>query len=499
MKKKFLVNLALLIFLNLLIKPFFIFGIDRTVQNTVGLEDYGFYFSILNFAFLFYILLDAGMTNFNNRNIAQHAQLLNKHFSSMVVLKFFLALLYVAVIFLVAWIIGYDSEQMRLLGWVGFNHFLLSFILYLRSNVNGMLMFRTDSFLSVLDRLLMIGICAVLLWGNFTGGKFRIEWFVYAQTVSYALTALVASIIVIKKAKFRKLTWNLPFFLVILKKSMPFALLALLMAVYNRLDSVLLERLIEGPSGERQAGIYANAFRLLDAFNQIAWLFAILLLPIYSKMIKDKQDVSGMIRLPFGLLFTMALMVAIGSWFYRSEIMAWLYPAGGNETADQFSLKLMESSSVFGILMFCFLGTTTMYVFSTLLTANGNLKQLNWVALGGIFINFSMNLILVPRMQSTGAAYASLSTQVLTAGVHVVLVRKYFKLKVNFPFIFTLLTYGLILIGLNMISKRLPFSWQMNFAIALIAGTLTAFAMRLVNLKEMIRMLKERSQDVDGN
>ena len=78
MKKKFLTNLALLIFLNLLVKPFFIFGIDRSVQNAVGLENYGFYFTIFNFAFLFNILLDAGLTNFNNRNIAQHAQLLNK-------------------------------------------------------------------------------------------------------------------------------------------------------------------------------------------------------------------------------------------------------------------------------------------------------------------------------------------------------------------------------------------------------------------------------------
>jgi O-antigen/teichoic acid export membrane protein len=80
MQKKFLTNLALLLFLNVLVKPFYIFGIDRTVQNTVGLEDFGFYFTIFNFAFLFNILLDAGITNFNNRNIAQHMHLLNKHF-----------------------------------------------------------------------------------------------------------------------------------------------------------------------------------------------------------------------------------------------------------------------------------------------------------------------------------------------------------------------------------------------------------------------------------
>ena len=90
MQKKFLKNLGLLLFLNLLIKPFWVLGIDRSVQNAVGSEDFGFYFSILNFSFLFIILLDFGITNFNNRNIAQNNQLLNKHFSGILILKFLL-------------------------------------------------------------------------------------------------------------------------------------------------------------------------------------------------------------------------------------------------------------------------------------------------------------------------------------------------------------------------------------------------------------------------
>ena len=70
MLKKFLKNIALVLFLNLLIKPFWILGIDRTVQNVVGVADYGFYYSIFSFSFLLNILLDFGITNFNNKNIA---------------------------------------------------------------------------------------------------------------------------------------------------------------------------------------------------------------------------------------------------------------------------------------------------------------------------------------------------------------------------------------------------------------------------------------------
>jgi len=97
MQRKFITNLALLIFLNLLVKPFWIFGIDRSVQNAVGAGEYGSYFALLNFTFIFNILLDLGITNFNNRNIARHQQLLHKHFSGIVSLRIVLALLYLGV------------------------------------------------------------------------------------------------------------------------------------------------------------------------------------------------------------------------------------------------------------------------------------------------------------------------------------------------------------------------------------------------------------------
>ena len=60
-----------MVILNLLVKPVAIFGIDATVQNRVGAEAYGIYFSLLNFSILFNILLDFGINNFTTKNIAQ--------------------------------------------------------------------------------------------------------------------------------------------------------------------------------------------------------------------------------------------------------------------------------------------------------------------------------------------------------------------------------------------------------------------------------------------
>ena len=40
-------SLGLLVLLNAIIKPLWIFAIDRQVQNVVGTENYGVYFSLL--------------------------------------------------------------------------------------------------------------------------------------------------------------------------------------------------------------------------------------------------------------------------------------------------------------------------------------------------------------------------------------------------------------------------------------------------------------------
>lgn len=166
MQQRFFRNLAFLLSLNLLIKPFWILGIDRGVQNAVGESDYGLYLSVFSYSFLFFILLDLGITNFNNRNIAQNNQLLSKHFAGIASTKLLLALLYSVVTFTVGWMIGYKDAQLRLLAWVGFNQIILSFILYLRSNISGLMLFKADSLFSVLDRLIMIFICGILLWSD---------------------------------------------------------------------------------------------------------------------------------------------------------------------------------------------------------------------------------------------------------------------------------------------------------------------------------------------
>ena len=479
-QKDFVFNLCLLIFLNLLVKPFWMLGVDVGVQNSVGAESYGLYFSIFNFTLLFYMLLDMGTANFNNRNIAQNTQLLDKHLSSYIILRLLLGVVYFVIIFAVALLIGYRGIQLRLLFWIGLNQFLSAFLLYVRSNISALLMFKTDSVISVTDRILMIIFCGMLLWGNITDQPFRIEWFVWCQTAAYLITIAFALTIVLRKAHLRKLHWDVPFFLVIIKKSLPYALISLLMACYYRMDSVMLERMLPRDIGAEQVGIYASAFRLLDALVMIAYLFSVILLPLFSKMLKQKENVVPVVRTSFSLLFLFSVTAVVMLYVYREPVIRLFYP------------DIAESSvAVFRLIIFGLIPISMNYLFGTLLTANGSMKELNITAAIGIVINVTVNLLLIPRMQACGSAVASFCTQFTVALLQFILAWRIIGFQLtSLPWLRCLIFLAVLIPVVAFAPRILHVGTLWSLLILGVFSLLVGFAtglLRFPNVKTMMR------------
>lgn len=476
MKRKFVTNLALLLLLNLLVKPFWI-GIDIVVQNRVGPEQYGNYFALLQFTFLFNILLDLGITNYNNRNIAQNQQLLSKHFSNLIVIRMMLGMLYLFISVVVGIFFKWELQEMKMLLLLLFNQFLLSFVLYMRSNLSGLHLFRTDSLVSVLDRFLMIVICSALLWGKITETDFKIEWFIYTQTAAYLLTALIVFLLVFSKLDFLRPKFDFSFFRVILKQSYPFAMLILLMTFYTRINPLMLKLLL--PDGNFQAGIYAQSFRLLDAASMFAFLFASLLLPIFSRMIKQKEPVGQMVKLSFSLIIVPVIILSAISYFFSTEIIELFYA----KTTDL-------SITTFTILMPGLIFISTSYIFGTLLTANGSLRVLNIMAAIGFVLNIVLNLILIPRLYSVGSATAAIITQAFTAISQIIISLYIFRFKLSFKKLFPFVSFTIILVVYGIFSSHLTDNWIINMLLYAVFGAITAFIFRIFSIKDFYRILK---------
>mgnify|MGYP000164722794 FL=1 len=429
MQKRFFSSLALSLFLNLLIKPFSVLVIDVGVQRVLGNEIYGQYFVLLSLTLVFNIFLDLGINNFTTRFIAQDESHLNQHVSRVLYLRGLLFLVYAVLVFVSAWLIRLATEQYILLILLVLNQFLIQSVAFIRSLFSGLHLFKTDTLISVLDRALLILIMGSALL--FSVSSITIYNFVLAQSICYLITFSLALWLIRKQLKSILPVFDLSYILDILKRSAPYALLVLLMMLYNRSDVVILKQI--SSDGNYQAGIYAQGYRLLDAFSMLGMIFAGLLFPVFSRMIhQHSKDLMALVQVTGKLLIGGAIGILFIVNYNGSYILHLIY----GDKVDN------ESITVFFYLMLAFAAMSFNFIFGTLLTAGGFLKSLNFSALLGVIISVFSNIYLIPTMGALGCAISAFITQAFVSLVLVIISARSLQVYFNIRSIISFVLYA---------------------------------------------------------
>ncbi len=397
MRRYFAKNLLFVIALNALVKPLWIFAIDRTVQNRVGHASYGTFQALLNMSVIMQFVLDFGLNSYNTRAISRNPESFAERFPVMLALRLLLMGLYAMVVLGLGWAAGYRAAELSLLGGTLLIQTLTVLLLFIRSNIAAFQRFRLDGVLSIADRALMILLCGALLWLPATAGRFRIEWFVWSQVTCYTVAICFGFYLLWRITRVPiRLSFHFEKVWDMLRGAAPYALLIFLMSIYMRSDTTLIERL----ASKEEAGIYAAAYRQLDVSNMFAILFAGILLPLFGKMLSERQAVAPIVKLSANLLLPFSFLGAIIAWAAGAGIMHLLYP--GAHAYD---------GRVFAWVMSCLPAYSLMYIYSTLLTANGALMLLNIQAGAAAALNLGLNAFVVPRFGAEGAAVVACITQ----------------------------------------------------------------------------------------
>jgi O-antigen/teichoic acid export membrane protein len=350
-------------------------------------------------------------------------------------------------------------------------------VLYNRSNLSGLHLFKTDTFISILDKMLMIIFVGVFLYIPSLKGFLDIQLFCILQLFSFGITAAVSFFIVKFYCIHPSFKFDKKFCFLIIKESFPFALLALLMVLYAKMDTVLLKMM--HPNGNEEVGIYAAAYRLIDASNMIAILFSGLLYPIFSRLIKDKKSVEPMVKTGFKLLVFPAFAFAVVVYVFSMPLMELLYLQHA-----AFAGKLL------GLLLISFVASCITYVCGTLLTANGNIQLLNKIAAIAVVFNVLSNLIFIPEYGAIACAWNAMLSFGFVALAHLYFAKKVFSLKIKMLtviklFIALLLSY---LTSQLLANYHLPALWSIT--IALLLAILFLSILRLISFKQLNNIIK---------
>lgn len=468
MRGKFLSGITFFFALNILIKPVWVFGIDMVVQNRVGAEVYGGYFALLNITLMFAILLDLGISMSNTRSVAGDATSIKMYFPSLFFLRIILLVFFSLLVGATGIILGYDTYMLTLLGWMIINQFLLSSILFIRSYVGGLQWFKWDAFLSVADKITVIIIVGGLLYAN-SNNTFRIEYLIGGQTAAYSLALLTGAGVLRKQLAAMNWSFDWHRMKKKLRLALPYASLILVMGLYTRLDGVMIERM----KGSEASGLYAGAFRLLDIAIQIGVLYSFVLIPVFTRKLQSKQFYGTLMRTSFNLLLAVSFSAAVLVIVFNQDLVQWLYLHATKSMGTSLAV-LMSTLPAF------YMG----YLFGSALTAGGKTKILNRIALGGLAINFTLNIILINMYSEVGAAVATAITQWTAALLQMWAAKKAFGIRIHNSQWITLfsmiviqyLTYRMLL---------LIFDWPVALIGGGIVAVTSAFALGLINVKKL--------------
>ncbi len=470
----------MLLSINFLVKPLYLFGVDAHIQNLVGPETYGVYFALFNMVFLFQFVIEPGILSYNSRNIAIHPDQLGFHLPRILGIKMVLFVVFLIVVALGFLIWGYSVDLLHLTFIIAINLFLSTTYIYLRSNIAAVGKYRIDSFLSALDKLLMLIILGALSWMPVFQEQFTILWMVYGQLVAYTIACMVALWILRKHLGVLTLTFSLDYFRKLLSWSFPFILILLFMSIYNKMDGIMLERML--PDHGHQAGIYAAGYRFVDALNMIGYMMAALLLPMYSSNLKNKEILSDLLYTGLKIMIVCAVVAASTFIYYGSDILPMIYTE-----ADTYYAEVLS------YLMLSFVGVSIAYLYGTLLVSNDNLKIFNILLFVSVLINLSLNLYLIPILEAKGAAIATVITQIFVLIGQVVLVHRYTEVRFRWKTYGQVLGFGFFCVLIfHSVHKIDSLHWISSLVLSICVSLFLALVIKLIDIRAVLAMVKKR-------
>src|SRR4029079_691216 len=339
---------------------------------------------------------------------------LQQQLGSFLLLKILFAVLYTVIVIAVALLAG--VKRWDILAGVIVIQFLTFLFLFLRNIITANQWFKTDAWLSVLDKSLMILLAGGFIFWPAVFGSINIDKFLLTQIASTSIAVVIVLIILYsKRIIFKKPKLNF-FTRSVIYSVLPFALTVFLMSVHVRADGFLLERI--HPEGAREAGIYAAAYRLLDASNMVGSLIASFFMPFIARLWSEDHPLEKTILQTRHLQLMFAVTIAVIAIVLAPSLQKILYHRN-----DEYSIKVLRWS------LPALIAYSFVQVYGTVMTATGSVIAFCYLNLVAVFINVTLNLILIPKHGAFGCCISALCSQAFLAIATMIFVNR--KLKIS--------------------------------------------------------------------
>jgi O-antigen/teichoic acid export membrane protein len=212
--------------------------------------------------------------------------------------------------------------------------------------------------------------------------------------------------------------------------------------------------------------------------NQFGYLFAALLLPIFSRMLENGSNTKALLQTSFTVIFLFASLVLFTLWSSAFAVMQLLYHDATPRSGELLTVLMCSLYGSFGV-----------YIFGTWLAASGKLKVLNTITGIAALASVTINLIVIPKYGAMGAALTALVINVFVATAEALVVMRHTQSKFS---ISRITPYILFLIlcsaGTHLLIRYVELPWPLLMIITVVIVCLMANISRLIRLSDIAEL-----------
>lgn len=229
-----------------------------------------------------------------------------------------------------------------------------------------------------------------------------VEWFAFSTTLDYIVIGILL-LLYYKRCGGRKLSFSGAVARRILGKSVHFILPSIMVSIYGYVDKLMLKHML----GEIEVGYYATATTVCGMWSFVLAAVIDSMYPLIMEAHKrDAALFEKKNRQLYAIVFYLAVTVSAGFCLLGHWIVLLLYGTDYIPAANPLRVITWYTA-------FSYLGVAR----NAWIVCENKQKYLKYIYVSAAASNIMLNLVFIPRWGTTGAAAASLITQILTTVV----------------------------------------------------------------------------------
>ncbi|MDP2093412.1 MAG: flippase [Hydrogenophaga sp.] len=365
------------------------------VARYLGPEQYGLMSYVISYVTLFSIIASFGFDNIEIRELAKNNQPKEQILGTALCLRLFLAICTVALIAFSVFLFEADEFTLWMIVIYSFSLILNSFSIirnYFTSMVNNEYVVKTEIARTTIGAGIKIGLLLL---------KAPLEWFIIAVTFDFFIVATGYIYSYREKVgSFKQWTFNRDIAVYQIKESFPLLLSGAAIIVYQTVDQIMIRNMI----GNAAVGQYVVAAKLAEFIVFIPMIISQTIAPILVKARMDDLNIyEAKRRQFFDIIIWSTVFFSLILSLCAAPLINLLY---GDKYFEAIPvLQIVAWKAIFAA-MFASSGQIIIIEHKHKLAALRNLI--------GCFFNILLNLLLIPIMGLTGAAFVSIFTLLIT-------------------------------------------------------------------------------------